>query len=629
MKGKVTLIALFLVLSVYSPSPAQSEQDSLKIMNVLYRAQKIRLNKPDSAVYYCKQTIASLKPKNIYLNSFAFYTLGYCNWAKANYKLSVEYAFRSLKYIESLNYDYEKSLILLLLSRAFMDLDNIKEGKKYLDNVYSIAINYPDNPRILANYYRELSFYYVEISESDSSLYASDKAIEIYELLKDSINMSVLYGRKAKVLSLQKKYTEALKLFYQASVMDSLVKNKRALGVSNHQLASALIELKEYNKALIYLNKSVNYSYELKNWMALQQAHEKTSSVYTLLREPEKALYHLTLAAQYKDSLFKATSIGQIEEMKILYEAESKDNTIALLEKENALKQQQSRNQRILMAALIIIVILLWALLFLQMNAKRAHRKANEELSLKNKSIEQQKEEMEVQAEKLYDLNQLKSKLFSVISHDLRGPINNLQSLLDLLTRNLLTQEEFIKHSDKLKANVNVTQRTLENLLNWSMSQMEGIRTRPTIIDVKSTVDEATRLLYDIANRKEIAIKNLITTSTLVYADPDQVQVILRNLLHNGIKFSKSGSNVYVTTEVIEKDCHITIKDEGIGMTESEIKRLELTKDHFTKIGTLQEKGTGLGFLLCREFVEQNSGQIFVKSESGLGTSITFTLPLA
>lgn len=627
MKGK--LIILFFLLFVYSPSPAQSEQDSLKMLSVLYRAQSIRLNNPDSAIYYCKQTLASLKPKNNYLNGFAYYTLAYSNWVKANYKLSAEYGYRSLKFMETTTYDYEKSLILLELCRTFLDLHNAEEGRKYLNMVYNIAILHPEEPKILGNYYRELSFYYAELNQNDSAVYASDKGIEIYDLLKDTLNTSVLYGRKARVLLSENKFEEALQLSRKALIMDSLVNNRRGYGISNYQVASALVGLKKYDKAIQYLKKAIQVSYELNNWQALFRAHDKLSEVYLAKKDPYRALEHTKLATQFKDSLFNATSSGQIEEMKILYETEQKDNTIALLEKENSIKQQQSNNQRIIVFSLVIIIILLWALLFLQMNAKRAHRKANEELSSKNKSIEQQKEEMEMQAEKLHDLNQLKSKLFSVISHDLRGPINNLQSLLDLFSKNLLTQEEFIKHSDKLKANVNVTQRTLENLLNWSMSQMEGIRTRPTIIDIKGTVDEAARLLHDIANRKEVSIKNNIEDAKLVYADPDQVQVILRNLIHNGIKFSKSNSTVYVSAEIVDRDCRITIKDEGIGMTESEIERLELTKDHFTKIGTLQEKGTGLGFLLCREFVQHNGGQIFVKSKVGAGTEITFTLPLA
>lgn len=627
MKGK--LIIIFFLLFVYLPSPAQSEADSLKLISVLYRAQSIRLNNPDSAIYYCKQVIASLKPSNNYLNGFAYYTLAYSNWVKANYRLSVEYSYRSLKFMENSQYDYEKSYIFLELCRTFIDLHNPEEGKKYLDQVYKIAINHPEEPRLLANYYRELSFYYAEINKNDSAVYASDKGIEIYDLFKDTLNISILYGRKARVLLNNEKYKEALELSLKSIKLDSLVNNKRGYGISNYQVASALMGLQQYDKAIGYLQRAVSSTYELRNWQALYRSHDKLSEVYRIRKEPYKALEHARLVTQFKDSLFEATSIGQVEEMKILYETEKKDNTISLLEKENALKQQQSKNQRIIVFSLIIIVLLLWALLFQQMNAKRLHRKANEELSSKNKSIEQQKEEMEVQAEKLHDLNQLKSKLFSVISHDLRGPVNNLQALLDLLSKNLLSQEEFISHSDKLRANVNVTQRTLENLLNWSMSQMEGIRTRPTIIDIKSAVDEAARLLQDIANRKEVQIKNNITSNQLVYADPDQVQVVLRNLIHNGIKFSKSGSSVYVSASVVNRSCHIVVKDEGIGMTESEIERLELTKDHFTKIGTLQEKGTGLGFLLCREFVEHNGGQISVKSQSGQGTEITFTLPLA
>ncbi len=626
---KSTGFYIFLIIFAGTICHAQIKEDSTAIYRLLQNAQNIRLNKPDSTIYYAKQVLPQLTPENYYLNGFAYYQLAYSNWVKANYKLSAEYGYRALKYMEHTDHDYEKSLILLELARTFIDLNNDVEGRKYLSKVYKLAMNHPENPVILANYYRELSLYYAETNQNDSALYVSDKAIEIYELRGDTLNKSVLIGRKARILLSQLKFKEAMALSRKATILDSLVNNKRALGISNLQMATALVGLKNYDSAIIYLNKSIRLSGELNNWLALYRAHNTMSKVYLEKKEPYLAINHLKQAEQYKDSMYNASASGQIEEMKILYETEQKDNMITLLEKENELKQQQGKTQKILVISLVLFIILLWALLFLQMRSQRIQRKANEELFLRNVSIEQQKEEMQLQAEKLQDLNQLKSKLFSVISHDLRGPINNLQSLLDLLSRNLLSQEEFLKHSDKLRASVNVTQRTLENLLNWSLSQMEGIRTRPTIIDIKNSIEEASRLLNDIASRKEICIKNELKDSLLVYADPDQVQVILRNLIHNGIKFSKAGTCVTITALVQDKMCSITVQDQGIGMSPEELLRLEISKDHFTKIGTLQEKGTGLGFLLCREFVHHNEGKLSVSSETGAGTKVTFTLPLA
>lgn len=631
-RGFLKLILSILFFTLSHSSQSQSTADSLRLNAILTKAVEIRLNKPDSSIYYAKQVIEQLPPTSFYLHGFANYIISYSNWVKANYKLSAEYGFRSLKYIEMVEgFQYDKSLVLLDLGRTFLDLEYPKEGKKYLDRVLTIAVTNREDIRILANYYRELSLYYAKQNLLDSSLYAANKGIELYSLRKDTLNTSVLYGRKARVFLVQKKYTEALELSSQAMLLDSLVGNRRGFGISNLQIATAWLGLSQADSALYYLSKSIRANHEISNWQALYQGYKTKSEAHLLKNQPLLAVDNLKLAEIYKDSLFNVRSSGQIEEMKIIYETEKKDNTIQLLEKDNALRQQQSRNQRITVIALGLLILLLWAILFILMRAQRQKQKANEQLTERNKSIEQQKEEMQLQAEKLQDLNHLKSKLFSVISHDLRGPINNLQSLLDLFSKNLLSQEEFLKHSDKLRANVNVTQRTLENLLNWSLSQMEGIRTRPTILDIKTSVEEAGRLLQDLATRKNIHIINEITSSLLVYADPDQVQVILRNLIHNGIKFSKTNCDVTISASILaeEKMCCIVVKDSGIGMTSEEMSRLEIVKEHFTKIGTFQEKGTGLGILLCREFVHRNDGKLTVKSDPGIGTEVCFTLPLA
>jgi two-component system, sensor histidine kinase and response regulator len=219
--------------------------------------------------------------------------------------------------------------------------------------------------------------------------------------------------------------------------------------------------------------------------------------------------------------------------------------------------------------------------------------------------------------------------LFSVISHDLRGPIANLHSLLELLSRQLLSQDEFLKVSEKLKTNLNVTQRTLENLLNWALSQMDGIKTERRIIDIGQCIEETWRLMEESASRKRISMEKKWSQIFLVNADADQVQLVLRNLIHNAIKFSKIGDLIEIDVSENKTQCTICIQDHGIGMSQSEIDMIVGTKTHFTKVGTLQEKGTGLGLLLCKEFAERNEGTLSIRSEQGEGTKVCFSLPVA
>jgi signal transduction histidine kinase len=315
--------------------------------------------------------------------------------------------------------------------------------------------------------------------------------------------------------------------------------------------------------------------------------------------------------------------------MQSLYELEGKENTIKLLEKDNAFQLKEVENQQLFLAFLMVGILLLMVIIFFLFRLRAIQNKTNKDLATKNVAIEQQKEEMQTQAEKLQQLNQLQTKLFSVISHDLRGPISNLQSLLELFTKNLMTAEEFLMISDKLKSNLNVTQRTLENLLNWALSQMDGIKTEKKNIDITSCIEEASRLMEEVAFRKKVTIDNTVKEPMIVSADPDQVQLVLRNLIHNGIKFSKIGDRIRISVEKKNRDCHVSVLDTGIGMSDEEIGRISVSKQHFTKRGTQQEKGTGLGLLLCKEFIERNDGTLTIRSKPDEGTEVSFTLRLA
>ena len=315
--------------------------------------------------------------------------------------------------------------------------------------------------------------------------------------------------------------------------------------------------------------------------------------------------------------------------MQSLHELDAKEHTIKLLEKENALKQHQVRNQRLFVAFLLVTVLFLSLLIFVLTRLRTIQNKTNRNLATQNIAIEQQKIAIQVQAENLRELDQIKTKLFSVISHDLRGPISNLQSLLDMFTKKLMTADEFIGLSAKLKDNLNLTQRTLENLLNWSLSQMGGIRTEKKKLEVTHSIEEACSLMEEVASRKNITLVRELYGPAKVWADEDQLQVILRNLIHNAIKFSAFNDKIEIRTSLDHDHCQITIKDNGIGMTHQEIDTIVGSKQYFSKTGTEQEKGTGLGLLLCKEFITRNGGNMSIRSSVGEGTEVSFTLLLA
>jgi signal transduction histidine kinase len=192
-----------------------------------------------------------------------------------------------------------------------------------------------------------------------------------------------------------------------------------------------------------------------------------------------------------------------------------------------------------------------------------------------------------------------------------------------------MTADEFVTLSTKLKDNLNVTQRTLENLLNWSFSQMGGIKTEKKRIEIKSSIAEVCQLMEEMASRKNIQLDIQNGEPLYVWVDEDQLHVILRNLIQNAIKFSGFNDTIRIGASSGNGQCQVSVKDSGIGMTAAEIESLAGSRQHFSKSGTDAERGTGLGLLLCKEFVSRNGGQISIRSTVGEGTEVSFSLLLA
>jgi two-component system sensor histidine kinase/response regulator len=621
------VILLMLPLAGSLPVLALEKKDSIRLARVIDLATDIYLSDPDSAIALTNAVVAeSIQRNDSYFLASAYYILSKASWTKANYRLSTEYGFKALKLTENSPYIHLQGLCLLSLARTSIELRDFEQADAFLKRSRQLATTNRDM-QLLADTYRERSMLLSEKGEYDSALHFVDNGLELYQDLHDTLSISILYSRKVKIYYTLHDYNKSMAYNRIALHLDSVVGNKRALGISFYYAALNASKLNHPDSAIRFLKKSIDFSNSVYNLSSLIRAHTLLADIYTDTNQPALAAEQLRLVSQYKDSLYNAEKSGQIQEMKSLYELESKDRTIEELGNKNTLQQKLISNQRWLTILLAIGIILLTAFILMLSRLRGIQTRTNVILEEKNKAIELQREEMQAQAEYLHYLNQLKSKLFSVISHDLRGPIGNLQSLLELVTQKALNHEEFMMISDRVKDNLKATQRTLDNLLNWSLSQMEGIRTERKALYISACIDEACNLLADVAAQKNVSIDNASLASIQVMADPNQVQLILRNLIHNAVKFSTVGSRVEISTLLVESCCRVTVKDSGIGMTPEEVNMI-LAQEHFTKRGTQEEKGTGLGLLLCKEFIKHNGGELSITSNQSQGTEISFTLML-
>jgi signal transduction histidine kinase len=254
-----------------------------------------------------------------------------------------------------------------------------------------------------------------------------------------------------------------------------------------------------------------------------------------------------------------------------------------------------------------------------------AIREKNKELSTLNENLEKKVEERTHQLE---ELNKTKDKFFSIIAHDLKNPFNTLLGFTELI------KENFDKYdNEQLKYYISILYDTADhgyslllNLLEWSRSQTGSIRMEQEVLEINKIVDDALRLLENSAEKKQIKINTSISNSETVFADFNMLQTVIRNLISNAIKYTNTGGEISIKSVRKNKFLIVSVKDNGIGIKPEIIDKLFRLDQNISTKGTNDETGTGLGLLLCKEFIEKNGGKIWVESIPESGSEFFFSL---
>ncbi|HYF70827.1 MAG TPA: sensor histidine kinase [Ohtaekwangia sp.] len=259
----------------------------------------------------------------------------------------------------------------------------------------------------------------------------------------------------------------------------------------------------------------------------------------------------------------------------------------------------------------------------------------SKELEVQRGQLEKERLEQEVQLrleeinhknQKLEEVNRIKDKLFSVVSHDIKGPLTSLHLALALTKNETITQKEFQQLTHSLETKFTQTTEFIDNLLQWATLQIRGESFEPVKVNLSVLIQQTIGLLDFELRKKNIEIEDTIDGSWHAKADVNMVKSILRNLLTNAVKFTGNGGHVGIQATANAEFITIAIADTGIGIPKKN-QSLIFSLDIVTTPGTGQERGTGLGLLLCKEFVERNNGRIWFETEEGKGTTFYFTLP--
>jgi two-component system, sensor histidine kinase and response regulator len=252
----------------------------------------------------------------------------------------------------------------------------------------------------------------------------------------------------------------------------------------------------------------------------------------------------------------------------------------------------------------------------------------NDELNKNRLALLEKTNLLEVQTNSLEELNALKNRMFSIISHDLKNPIYSLRNLFVSVNRYNMSGDEIKILVPDILNDLNYTTSLMDNLLLWAKSQMQGFSINLQEINLKNSIEETINLLHLQAQTKKIVLSQIMDSAIDIYVDKDMISLVLRNLISNAIKFTPEEGIVQISAVVKKAFVEISIKDSGIGISKHDIAKLFIG-DFKSKKGTNNENGTGLGLMLCKEFIDKHEGEISVLSEIDKGSTFIFTVPRA
>ncbi len=416
-------------------------------------------------------------------------------------------------------------------------------------------------------------------------------------------------------------YKTALAYYDTTYSMHEKTNNRFAQAEVEYGRGMVFMAQGKYDDATRLVNRSLQTARNTNARILAINCYHKLSDLAELKGDYRTALNFFKQYKQLEDSMFSQDMQEKLLRDQLRFETEAKDSQIAALSRARDLRDDQIKKQDFIRNILVVLVALSVILLVTVYRSGQRRRQINTLLL-------QHQQDMEKRSEELERLNQVKDKFFSIISHDLRSPINALAGLLDLLDKGGVKTEELPNHVRELKTRFNHTRTLLNNLLDWTLLQMDKLNLQANRIDLRRLVDENIQLLGAVQT-KQIKLVNEVPHHAIAFADSNTINLVIRNLMTNAIKFTNDGGHVIIAAEEKGSEWLLTVTDNGIGMEPDVLKILFDKTAPYTTRGTANEKGTGLGLILCKEFVEKNGGRIWVESKPGQGSKFTFSLPKA
>ncbi|MCU0397476.1 MAG: tetratricopeptide repeat-containing sensor histidine kinase [Cyclobacteriaceae bacterium] len=577
-----------------------------------------------------------------------------------NYELAMDSYLRAMALADSSRVQSGQIFSYLLIARVFKEVGNPEKSLQFLEKASAIS-NLLKDTSITALILNESGNVHVMANQLDDARKDYEQVLQLMDQLYDPVAKAEALSNLANLYAKENDYNRALDFHKQAlsiwrqqrnrleeanslnviGDLYSLMKNDER-AYANYKAALEVnlsIDNKEgiaeaYNSIGVYYFNQEKYRESLANLELALSAGRSAQSKNTLRKSYEylsnslkesgdfrRALEYKELLMAMNDFILKEENDQKLLDMQSQYALEEKEQALTKLENIRVQREQELAEQKRIQLYLYGILLLAGIILVLIIYLYLSKQKSNKQLQLINARIEEQNIQLQ-------NLNNTKDKFFSIISHDLKGPLNSLTSFSGLLINHFdaLSKDDIQKLAKDLDKSLKNLFVLLNNLLEWARSQTGNIDFTRETINIQDVLQQNKELLDAQAAGKSITLLYENTEPLWVEANKPSVNTVVRNLLSNAIKFTPVNGVIKLSATSNNHEVIVSISDTGLGMSKKVIDKLFRLDAKHTTPGTQNEQGTGLGLILCKDFIEKNGGRIWVESEEGKGSVFSFSL---
>ncbi len=516
------------------------------------------------------------------------------------------------------------------LGSIYLSLDQPELSMEYHRRAlsYRVLINTPEG---MASSCNNVGKVFLAKNNPDSALFyfgISLKYCEQISYLKGKVKALANIG---KVYNLKSEYEKAKTYLLQSMTIAEKSGYTAGVAVASLELGNTFLGMRQTDSARIAFENSLTKAKTTNLTELNHDAYWGLYQCYLEKKNSEKALEYYRYFAQAEKKLIEAENSARLSELRISFESEKKEDDNALLRKENEIKEITIKQERFFILLFIIALALTIILILLLYTRFENKRKANESLAILNKKIVKQNRELEKLNKELEIANREKDKVFSIITHELRNPLYWFQNLTEMLSLKYkqMPAEKVQKTLGALDESAKNAFHLMDNLLHWSRSRLNRITPAITEFSMKKLVLESSRMFETIINQKNIQLHIQFPDQAFIKADEDLFMCVVRNLLSNAIKYTPENGVIKIYSTLDKLNYTIFVSDSGIGIDPKRRKTIFKSDKDSTSLGLMNEKGSGFGLKLCKEFVRMNNGRLWIVSETEKGNCFCCTDPAA